>query len=422
MRFFRNARFLGGVILPLLALGGRASPQGGLRKTTGDSELDRKIDRALEAGTAWLVEMLPHLAGDHLSLALFAALEGGAEKGEPKVKTALDRILSFRSESVYGTGIQLMLFRKYGGPKARRLSGKALRRLLGWQKSEGGWSYGKGRMRCDASNTQYALLGLRAAFEGGEKIPGRVLRKAVDYLLSTKGREGGFSYLKGRKSFPTDSMTAGTLGSLAICREIAGKDGLGEKREKAVERALRQGIWWLERVFPSSLKNAAMGMQRGYFLYALERAMVLLGRERLGAIRWYPHGASWLVARQDRDGSWGEDVAATSFAVLFLARSFRPITPVTRVSPEEMLLRLKRSPGEKGVLSLAARLAGAGKAAVPACLKALRGPSPARRRAAALALERITGIRTSFDPGKEPTWKANQDAARLWEKWWMEHR
>ncbi len=401
----------------------------GPRKSTGDAGLDTRIDRALEKGTARLVEWLPSIAGDRQTLVLFAAFEGGADKKNPLVKAALEAQVRYRSAGTYATGIQLMLFRKHGGSEAREALKKAARRLLSWQGEDGGWGYGGvPKTRSDASCTQYALLGLRAAFQAGIRIPKRVVTRAVDYLLMTRDPQGGFGYFFwGRGGGVRDSLTAGTLGSLAICRELVGKAGLGRSREKKVQTGILAGLRWLEKAFPGSLWGGNVSMNRGYFLYALERAMVLLGMEKLGDVSWYAKGARFLVARQGDDGSWGDDPVTTAFAVLFLARTFRPLSsrplsPVTRVSPEELLLRLREKAPQKEVLALAEMLARRGLAAVPACLKVLRGPSAARRRAAAMALERITGVKTSFDPAKDPSLPANQDAARVWERWWMEHR
>ncbi len=398
-------------------------PGRGARKSTGDPKLDRKIDLALEKGTARLVEWLPSTAGDRKALVLFAALEGGADKKNSLVEAALEEMIQYRSEGTYGTGILLMLYKKHGGPRAVEALRKAARFLLSWQGMDGGWGYGRRRTRSDASNTQYALLGLRAAFQAGVRIPRSVLTRAVDYLLRTRGISGGFGYVaRGSRSGIRDTMTAGTLGSLAICREIAGKAGLGKSREKKVETATRRGVGWLEKVFDASLSERSVGMNRGYFLYALERAMVLLGMEKLGNASWYAEGARYLVDRQEPDGAWSDDPITTAFAVLFLARTFRPMGDVTQSSPEELLLRLRETAGDSKIASLAARLAREGLRAVPACLKILRGPSPARRRAAAIALERITGIKTGFDPARSPSLPANQNAARAWERWWMEHR
>jgi hypothetical protein len=81
-----------------------------------------------------------------------------------------------------------------------------------------------------------------------------------------------------------------------------------------------------------------------YGLYALEKACVFAGVEKVGGRPWYLVGAGRLVAAQGEDGGWGDsapmpvngmhrrsaNVLDTSFALLFLLRAsetFRPGTP-----------------------------------------------------------------------------------------------
>jgi len=62
-----------------------------------------------------------------------------------------------------------------------------------------------------------------------------------------------------------------------------------------------------------------------YFLWSLERTAVAYGLEKIGGVNWYNWGADYLVADQDRDGSWrgihGGYGADTCFALLFLRRA-----------------------------------------------------------------------------------------------------
>jgi hypothetical protein len=62
-----------------------------------------------------------------------------------------------------------------------------------------------------------------------------------------------------------------------------------------------------------------------YFLWSLERAAVAYGLDSIGGKDWYTWGADFLVADQEKDGSWqgvhGEYGADTCFALLFLRRA-----------------------------------------------------------------------------------------------------
>jgi hypothetical protein len=51
----------------------------------------------------------------------------------------------------------------------------------------------------------------------------------------------------------------------------------------------------------------------------------------VGGKDWYFEGATQLIARQRKNGSWNEggrlDIVETCFALLFLKRATAPITP-----------------------------------------------------------------------------------------------
>jgi hypothetical protein len=152
------------------------------------------------------------------------------------------------------------------------------------------------------------------------------------------GSPAGWCYgsrTHGHKAY--GSMTAGAVGSLVIYGSL-----LGEKNP-AREPAVLRGLEWLTREFtvtgnPGPAEHVAdTGWMSGYFLYALERAGILCGVEKLGTHFWYPEGAQVLVRDQKPDGSWlsphlhGDRSPAlnsvwdTCFAVLFLKRATRPL-------------------------------------------------------------------------------------------------
>lgn len=60
-----------------------------------------------------------------------------------------------------------------------------------------------------------------------------------------------------------------------------------------------------------------------YYLYGLERVMMLAQTHRLGAHDWYAEGASALVTIQNANGSWG-NMPDTCFALLFLKKGTVP--------------------------------------------------------------------------------------------------
>ncbi len=204
----------------------------------------------------------------------------------------------------------------------------------------------------DNSNSQYAVLALRACGDAGIVFPREFLMRArmwwatsqhVDKKKGPKavatGRGGGiprgWCYDKatnGSHQAAYGSMTAGAVGSLAILDHMLRLDA---KRDPS----LRDGLAWLERKY-SVTENVGPCQHSKkdpkafycYYMYALERAGILCGTEKIGSHAWYPEGAKALISAQKADGSWNSskymhNQAAwdTCFAILFLRRATRPM-------------------------------------------------------------------------------------------------
>jgi hypothetical protein len=171
------------------------------------------------------------------------------------------------------------------------------------------------------------------------RVPGADGR---DYVETRKARARGWGYMA--DSPATGSMTAGAVGSLAICRsELLGKNAWSRKTAAECERSIRDGLAWLGHHF-SVTRNPGRGGQHYYYLYALERAGILCGVEKTGDHDWYVEGARYLVGEQDDEGSWERrrrvrggpgrrpadrgdgDCVRTCFALLFLRRGTVPVT------------------------------------------------------------------------------------------------
>ncbi|MCB9893797.1 MAG: hypothetical protein H6839_05090 [Planctomycetes bacterium] len=235
--------------------------------------------------------------------------------------------------------------------------------------------------RFDFSNTQYALLGLAAALRCEIKIPTGVVGKLVGEVVNYQQADGpkvkrviGYKPPKdnsrkddGRSTYAgkpaqargwaystkakwdryaetTDaygSMTTAGLTCLLVGLDIVDqmdaaqlKEEFGsqqgyEKWKKAATEGLEDGLCWLEYWF-SITRNPNKGRHWYlYYMYGLERVMMLGQVRRLGVHDWYAEGASVLVTIQNSDGSWGT-MPDTCFALLFLKKgtipSRRPIT------------------------------------------------------------------------------------------------
>lgn len=192
----------------------------------------------------------------------------------------------------------------------------------------------------DFSNTQFAVLGLRAARDAGIEVPKETWAAALAYLRKFQRPEGGWGYvLQGEQDEASyASLTCAGACSTAIC--VAATGGGDPKADPGVKKALG----WLKKQLDVA-RNA--GIDRSsisgprpwqyYHLYSLERAARVLGLKEVEGRAWYPLGATWLLGRQQGDGAWVDEdgvdprhpyfqVADTCFALLFLTRATRPLT------------------------------------------------------------------------------------------------
>jgi hypothetical protein len=193
----------------------------------------------------------------------------------------------------------------------------------------------------DNSNTQYAVLGLRACFDAGVMLPEPVVVLAVKWWRESQfadpkkdkdgkpvrldvpsglsGKIEGWNYKTeaAQDRPPYHAMTAGGTGALIILDHMLGRDWKKDSWVKA-------GMNWLNvhyNVWPGNT----------YYLYALERAGILYGTEKIGEHDWYKDGANGLLKAQQADGAWGKDTDwfnrtwDTCFSILFLRKAARPL-------------------------------------------------------------------------------------------------
>lgn len=339
------------------------------------------------------------------ALPLLALLEGGTAPGEACIVRGLRALHGLPMEQTYSVGLAMMAIHAFYRPALdaheeaigqkrslrvdpravfERLSARdraALERgrdmLVAAQAASGLWSYGiqpAGGMAYDLSNTQYALLGLRAVADCGIDVPAAAWRSALEGLLALqeadgpevdlvarehrggyvfqiqkKARARGFPYVgaprlddddrdRRRRAAPpmdvpvppsTGSMTTAGVACVAICMEgLWRRRGFSGSARAKAEAALRDGVAWMQTHF-SVLENPEMGSSwHLYYLYGLERMGMLLGIRWIGDHDWYREGAETLMGLQQTDGGWGSTVD-TAFAVLFLKRATMPVPVLT---------------------------------------------------------------------------------------------
>lgn len=200
----------------------------------------------------------------------------------------------------------------------------------------------KEKLKGDISNTQFAILGLRACLEAGIEVPENTWSSAFEYFARNQNPDGGWGYcFSGSK--PPDSyasITCAGVVSMILARYAQGA------RFPIENPGIRKGLDWLSRNYkPEANTNvekrtAVANPLRYFYLYSIERVGKIAGIEKIGVQEWYPAGARYLLKMQRGDGSWWDgldkdawklygdtETTDTCFALLFLTTPTRPLVP-----------------------------------------------------------------------------------------------
>ncbi|HLY10043.1 MAG TPA: zf-HC2 domain-containing protein [Planctomycetota bacterium] len=336
----------------------------------------RTLDEAVRGGMTYLRSMSAVFAKESRSeeLLLWTYVQGGVPESDPEFQAGLKSLLEKKLEKTYNVALLAIVLEELDRVKYQKRLAQCAQYLLDNQCANGQWSYGDpsifvesvtvpppspkskavrkvaisrkrdGPAAGDNSNTMYALLGLRACHDGGIILPPTSIELAAKWWRDSQTKLSavkapaiapeGWCY--GRHDHkPYGSMTAGGVGSLAICDYILGRD-------PKKDRELACGMEWLAKNFtvaynpgPYEHANFEENSQHHvyYYLYALERAAILTGSEQIGGFAWYPRAAQALIDAQRPDGSWkaaagGNELNDTCFAVLTLRRSTRALIDV----------------------------------------------------------------------------------------------
>jgi hypothetical protein len=319
------------------------------------------------------------------ALATLALVKAGVPVGHPKVERALEYLKKQPIAKTYEVGILLMLLDakydaasdpfakeevdRYGNRVVPEPCAEAVSKDdLAWMKlgvdflvktqSSGHWTYGMSASGAayDLSNTQYALLGLKAASRCGLKIPNQVWLDSLSFLLRLQNATGtfvevranevrgdyrvewtekaiarGFPYVGGSKLPATGSMTTAGAAGLIICQsELWKVRKFGAEQRAETRVAVRDALAWMQENFDVTSNPHAGDAALYYYLYGLERMGVLAHMRFLGKTDWYKEGAEFLLHEQEPDGAWERgSLTDTCFGLLFLKRAgFRVSNPV----------------------------------------------------------------------------------------------
>lgn len=219
----------------------------------------------------------------------------------------------------------------------------------------------------DHSNTQFALLGMKAAARLGVEVPEDMWVRSLRHWIAVQDKEGpevprvdaldaggekskrsrttdetphvdrarGWSYSCQGSDFdpsrnkgssrigrgPQATMTSGGVSSLVICRsELAGSKAFTTALSELTEAAIRDGLAWLARDIggsggesdlpagvPPELRSRIPTMDSlddFYYLYGLERACMLAAVSHLGETEWWKTGAERILKCQEGSGAF----------------------------------------------------------------------------------------------------------------------
>ncbi len=355
----------------------------------------KKVDEAIRTGAAWLTKKYERgfdASGwnSTLELVVLTLSHAGVKPEDPVFKSGFEALLSCKLQYTYRVAALAMALQRIDPVRHQDRIAHCAQWLVDTQLPEGEWGYpdtlttveqapkavevdppkiekkaeakpGSSvpairikrnihktlnlKAKGDFSNTQFAILGLRACHDAGIEIPKATWQAALGYVLKTQNQDGGWGYyfngMKDKESYA--SMTCAGVCSVAICGY-----GMGVK-EPAKAPSARAGLAWLGPNYdPKENANAKMSHVADplrwhyYYLYSIERVGRILQIEELGKKKWYETGAEYLLEKQKKDGGWFTEItngmwkqagdletADTCFAILFLTRATPPLVATT---------------------------------------------------------------------------------------------
>jgi len=291
------------------------------------------------------------------ALIALALIKAEVPKGDPALAACVAR-LSTRFGSggyqpersagadIYEAGVVALAFANLDG-EGRRTELTALAQFLaGRQNANGSWDY-QGRSQGDTSISQYAVLGLWEAENGGAPVSPQVWDRAAAWYISVQSGAGSWNYHRDESNAQnpeTVAMTAAGVGSLLICQRqlaryrvkndstsslLVAAGGEGDRRYDAatkgpaIDAAVKRGLNWLGSNL-TTMNGATIGQSPFYALYGIERIGALADREVIGRTNWFDLGSQYIRTKQQSNGAWDATHGAvpnTAWAVLFITKS-----------------------------------------------------------------------------------------------------
>jgi hypothetical protein len=266
------------------------------------------------------------------ALGIIALRAAGAPPDDPVVRRAAAWLTTCRTPDDYGVyqiSLMAIAFASVDPAAYRRQIALCANYLKGAQRESGKWGYTETRGG-DYSNSQFAVLGLHAAAMSGIRIPDKYWSKARRYYLAGQKRDGGWSYRPEDTRGPWGSMTCAGVASTYLCNMwLHVSRGQCGYYPQADDLPVNAGLNWIARNFTVTT-NPGRGSQTSYYLYAMERAGVILARRYFGEHDWYREGVTYLVGKAGgglpgQPLTWSGPFYDKCFQLMFLGKGNSPL-------------------------------------------------------------------------------------------------
>jgi prenyltransferase beta subunit len=189
---------------------------------------------------------------------------------------------------------------------------KAVQLIVDTQNREGGWRYQpKREPQADVSVTICQIMALRAARNAGIHVPRSTVDRCVDYVRKCQNPDGGFRYMLqplGASQFPRSAAGVVTFHSAGI---YEGKE-------------IDKGLEYIMDYLPSGGGEQFRGFRGANYHYFYGHYYAVQAMFQAGGdywARWYPAIRDDLVTRQQTDGHWDDNFGseyATAMACIIL--------------------------------------------------------------------------------------------------------
>ncbi|MFN0205792.1 MAG: prenyltransferase/squalene oxidase repeat-containing protein [Planctomycetota bacterium] len=309
-----------------------------------DPDFQKRINEAIDRGVRWLKKEQrangtwpdghnEKFESGVAALGFLTLTKSGVGESDPSLQRCIQFFNEYRAfEKTYSTGVLAMAWEALKRGSVDKPRAEAAAKWLMEHRDEKTklWAYPDGDVDC--SNTQYALLGLHAASRMGVDIPREFLFQTVNAIVKMQQKDGGFVY-RNADEVPAGSMTTAGICALQLAARHLKSFPQYESKKSEWLAAEKLAFDWLEKHFRVDANPAGFSERGGmrvwhyYYLYGLERACELAGKQKIGKHWWYREGAEYLLSNQHADGHWRSDFTDTCFALLFLKRATSTWTP-----------------------------------------------------------------------------------------------